>query len=81
MSGYLQNVSLYFIAFPLMSDFVFIIFLACLCSSNSSKHDPLIIKLINLYHLQVALRALGFEPRKEEIKKMIAEVDKDNSGE
>ncbi|XP_015919519.1 uncharacterized protein [Parasteatoda tepidariorum] len=30
--------------------------------------------------LKVALRALGFEPRKEEIKKMILEVDKDNSG-
>jgi len=30
--------------------------------------------------LKVALRALGFEPRKEEIKKMVAEVDKDNTG-
>ena len=29
---------------------------------------------------QVAMRALGFEPRKEEIKKMVCEVDKDNSG-
>ena len=26
------------------------------------------------------MRALGFEPKKEEIKKMIAEVDKDGSG-
>ena len=26
------------------------------------------------------MRALGFEPRKEEIRKMVAEVDKDNSG-
>ena len=26
------------------------------------------------------MRALGFEPRKEEIKKMVAEIDKDNSG-
>merc|ERR550532_3568633 len=26
------------------------------------------------------MRALGFEPRKEEIKKMIAEVDKESSG-
>ena len=26
------------------------------------------------------MRALGFEPRKEEIKKMIGDVDKDNSG-
>ncbi|XP_026864465.1 centrin-2 isoform X2 [Electrophorus electricus] len=28
----------------------------------------------------VAMRALGFEPKKEEIKKMIAEVDKDGTG-
>jgi centrin-1 len=26
------------------------------------------------------MRALGFEPKREEIKKMIADVDKDNSG-
>ena len=30
--------------------------------------------------LKVAMRALGFEPRKEEIKKMVAEVDKDSTG-
>lgn len=30
--------------------------------------------------LQVAMRALGFEPKKEEIKKMISEVDKDGTG-
>lgn len=30
--------------------------------------------------LQVAMRALGFEPKKEEIKKMIAEVDKEATG-
>jgi centrin-1 len=30
--------------------------------------------------LKVAMRALGFEPKKEEIKKMIAEVDSDGSG-
>ncbi|KAK3095372.1 hypothetical protein FSP39_013891 [Pinctada imbricata] len=29
--------------------------------------------------LKIALRALGFEPKKEEIKKMVAEVDKDGS--
>lgn len=29
---------------------------------------------------QVAMRALGFEPKKEEIKKMIADVDKDGTG-
>lgn len=26
------------------------------------------------------MRALGFEPKKEEIKKMVADIDKDNSG-
>jgi centrin-1 len=31
-------------------------------------------------HVQVAMRALGFEPKKEEIKKMIADIDKDGSG-
>ncbi|KAK9875554.1 hypothetical protein WA026_009362 [Henosepilachna vigintioctopunctata] len=30
--------------------------------------------------LKVALRALGFEPKKEEIKKMISEIDKDSTG-
>ncbi|KAG8184631.1 hypothetical protein JTE90_022679 [Oedothorax gibbosus] len=30
--------------------------------------------------LKVALRALGFEPKKEEIKKMLTEIDKDNTG-
>lgn len=29
---------------------------------------------------QVAMRALGFEPKKEEIKKMIADIDKAGSG-
>ena len=27
------------------------------------------------------MRALGFEPKKEEIKKLISDVDKDGSGE
>ena len=36
--------------------------------------------VIDTKDLKVAMRALGFEPRKEEIKKMVAEVDKDNSG-
>lgn len=26
------------------------------------------------------MRALGFEPKKEEIKKMISDIDKDGSG-
>ena len=29
---------------------------------------------------QVAMRALGFEPKKEEIKKMIQDIDKEGSG-
>jgi len=36
--------------------------------------------VIDSKDLKVAMRALGFEPRKEEIKKMVSEVDKDNSG-
>uniref|UniRef100_A0A3P9NLD3 Centrin, EF-hand protein, 2 n=1 Tax=Poecilia reticulata TaxID=8081 RepID=A0A3P9NLD3_POERE len=35
---------------------------------------------IDVKELKVAMRALGFEPKKEEIKKMIAEVDKDGTG-
>jgi len=35
---------------------------------------------IDTKDLKVAMRALGFEPRKEEIKKMVCEVDKDNTG-
>lgn len=32
--------------------------------------------LIDTKELKVAIRALGFEPKKEEIKRMIADVDK-----
>lgn len=35
---------------------------------------------IDTKDLKVAMRALGFEPKKEDIKKMVAEVDKDNTG-
>lgn len=35
---------------------------------------------IDIKELKVAIRALGFEPKKEEIKKMIADIDKDGSG-
>lgn len=35
---------------------------------------------IDTKELKVAIRALGFEPKKEEIKRMIAEVDKEDSG-
>jgi len=30
--------------------------------------------------LKVAMRALGFEPKKEEIKKMISDIQKENAG-
>jgi len=30
--------------------------------------------------LTVAMRALGFEPRKDEIRRMIEEIDKDQTG-
>lgn len=35
---------------------------------------------IETKELKVAIRALGFEPKKEEIKKMIAEIDKESTG-
>ncbi|XP_006901350.1 PREDICTED: centrin-1 [Elephantulus edwardii] len=35
---------------------------------------------IDVRELKVAMRALGFEPRKEEMKKMIADVDKEGTG-
>merc|ERR1711975_101381 len=35
---------------------------------------------IDAKELKVAMRALGFEPKKEEIQKMIADIDKDGSG-
>lgn len=35
---------------------------------------------IETKELKVAMRALGFEPKKEEIKKMVAEIDKDGTG-
>uniref|UniRef100_T1J1R6 EF-hand domain-containing protein n=1 Tax=Strigamia maritima TaxID=126957 RepID=T1J1R6_STRMM len=35
---------------------------------------------IDVKELKVAMRALGFEPKKEEIKKMVQEVDKEGKG-
>ena len=35
---------------------------------------------IDAKELKVAMRALGFEPKKDEIKKMIAEMDADQNG-
>ena len=36
------------------------------------------IRLVNRFY--DLCRALGFEPKKEEVRKMIADVDKDGSG-
>ena len=36
-------------------------------------------EIINL-ELKVAMRALGFEPKKEEVKRMIADVDREGKG-
>jgi len=36
--------------------------------------------VIDARELKVAMRALGFEPKREEIKKMIAQVDRDGNG-
>lgn len=35
---------------------------------------------IDAKELKVAMRALGFEPKKEEVKKMISEIDKAGTG-
>jgi hypothetical protein len=35
---------------------------------------------IDAKELKVAMRALGFEPKKEEVKKMISEVDREGKG-
>jgi centrin-2/centrin-1 len=35
---------------------------------------------IDIKELKVAMRALGFEPKKEEIKKMMQDVDKSGNG-
>lgn len=35
---------------------------------------------IDVKELKVAMRALGFEPKKEEIKKMIGDIDKEGTG-
>ncbi|XP_037365625.1 centrin-1 [Talpa occidentalis] len=35
---------------------------------------------IDVKELRVAMRALGFEPTKEEVKKMVSEIDKEGTG-
>lgn len=42
--------------------------------------DPQGTGMIDSKELKVAIRALGFEPKKEEIKRMIADIDKEGTG-
>ncbi|NWS47502.1 CETN2 protein, partial [Probosciger aterrimus] len=35
---------------------------------------------VDVKELKVAMRALGYEPRKEEIKKMVSDIDKEGTG-
>ena len=55
-----------FFYFKSINDFLYFLFL--------------IVGTIDAKELKVAMRALGFEPKKEEIKKMISDIDKDGSG-
>ncbi|XP_074605702.1 uncharacterized protein LOC141858753 [Brevipalpus obovatus] len=45
-----------------------------------SMFDPENKRSIESSKLKMAMRALGFEPKKEEVKKIINEYDKDNEG-
>lgn len=47
---------------------------------NKLLSPPVFLGTIDAKELKVAMRALGFEPKKEEIKKMISDIDKDGSG-
>ena len=47
-----------------------------LCSTVSLLSLSLSPGTIDAKELKVAMRALGFEPKKEEIKKMISDIDK-----
>lgn len=46
----------------------------------SNKHSSMRTLPTSKIHFQVAMRALGFEPKKEEIKKMISDIQKENAG-
>jgi len=41
---------------------------------------PYLVGAIDAKELKVAMRALGFEPKKDEIRKMISDIDKDGDG-
>ena len=55
----------------------------CVCAS-AWRHvcvtAPMHAGTIDAKELKVAMRALGFEPKKEEVNKMISDIDKDGSG-
>ncbi len=53
--------------------FLFVILSSLSCFSTSSG-------LIDAKELIVAMRALGFEPRKDEVKKLFEEIDRDGNG-
>lgn len=43
-------------------------------------YDNLVTGAIDIKQLKCAMRALGFEPKKEEVKRLSAELDRDKSG-
>lgn len=45
-----------------------------------SGYSRIDLGYIDAKELKVAMRALGFEPKKEEVKKMISEVDREGKG-
>ena len=50
-------------------------------SQNPSQQtDHRMSGTIDAKELKVAMRALGFEPKKEEIKKMVNDLDRDGDG-
>ena len=48
--------------------------------THTLLHTRIRAGTIDAKELKVAMRALGFEPKKEEIKKMISDIDKDGNG-
>lgn len=50
------------------------------CSSSDICHLLPCQTVTSFGSLQVAMRALGFEPKKDEIKKMILDIDKEGTG-
>ena len=57
-----------------------IIYVCVYCYIHACMYICILIMILLDIIPQVAMRALGFEPKKEEIKRMIADIDKDGSG-